>query len=302
MIATFPELRIGDPLRHKALSVFPLFSDSEGGIEYRLGSEALADESATVKEVNEGGSVPHLLVENRGDIRILFIEGEELVGAKQNRILNTSVLIAPRSKVKIPVSCVEQGRWTYKTRGFKSSGANSPTSIRYALKKSVGNSARSGLGHRSDQGKVWRQVESCLAAHNLDSETSAMSKAFEGTKEKSSIYRKKTRYVEGATGMAIAIGGKIVAIDVFDKPSTCAKMWDRLMSGCILDALTAGEEARQANCADVERLLGSTSEAEWKRVKPVDEGEEFRAEFDKDHASMLSLENSVVHGSVASLN
>ena len=50
MIATFPELRIGDPLRHKALSVFPLFSESEGGIEYRLGSEALADESATVME------------------------------------------------------------------------------------------------------------------------------------------------------------------------------------------------------------------------------------------------------------
>ena len=302
MISTFPKLHIGDPLRHKALSVFPLFSNSEDGIEYRLGSDALADESVIVKEVNEHGSVPQLLVENKGDIRVLFIEGEELVGAKQNRILNTSVLIAPKSTIRIPVSCVEQGRWHYKTRGFKLSGRTSPTSLRYALKKSVGDSATSGLGHRSDQRKVWSQVETYLANHDLPSQTRAMSKAFEGTEEMSSIYREKTRYVEGATGMAIAIGGKIVAIDVFDKPSTCKKMWDRLMSGCILEALNAREEESLATCDDVKRLLCSTCEAEWRRVKPVDEGEEFRAEFNEDHASMLSLKNLVVHGSVASLN
>jgi transposase len=49
----------------------------------------------TVQEVSEGGSVPDLLVENSGDTRVLFLEGEELVGAKQNRILNTSVDAAP---------------------------------------------------------------------------------------------------------------------------------------------------------------------------------------------------------------
>ena len=59
----------------------------------------------------KGGSVPDLLVENRGDVRVLFLEGEELIGAKQNRILNTSVLVAAHTKVKIPVSCVERGRW-----------------------------------------------------------------------------------------------------------------------------------------------------------------------------------------------
>jgi len=55
------------------------------------------------------GSVPDLLVDNRGDVRVLFLEGEELIGAKQNRILNTSVLVPAHSKIKIPVSCVEPG-------------------------------------------------------------------------------------------------------------------------------------------------------------------------------------------------
>ena len=78
-------------------------------------SSSLERVIVTVEEVSESGSVPNLLVENKGDIRILFIEGEELVGAKQNRVLNTSVLIAAKSRVKIPVSCVEAGRWASPT-------------------------------------------------------------------------------------------------------------------------------------------------------------------------------------------
>ena len=118
MSVVLPKLRVGDPVRHEALAVFPLFAEANGHVEYRLSDEALADEQILVEEVSEGGSVPDLLVENKGDQRVLFLEGEELVGAKQNRILNTSVLVAAHSKIKIPVSCVEQGRWGYSTRHF----------------------------------------------------------------------------------------------------------------------------------------------------------------------------------------
>ena len=63
--------------------------------------------------------MPELMVENKGDMRVLFIEGEELVGAKQNRILNTSILVPAKSKTKIPVSCVERGRWRYHSPMFR---------------------------------------------------------------------------------------------------------------------------------------------------------------------------------------
>ena len=105
----FPQVRVGDAIRYESLSVFPLFAGVQSPVEYLLSDEGIGSGSVTVEEVLEGGSVPDLLVENKGDIRILFIEGEELVGAKQNRVLNTSVLIAAKSKVKIPVSCVEAG-------------------------------------------------------------------------------------------------------------------------------------------------------------------------------------------------
>ena len=111
--------------------------------------------------------MPDLLVENQGDVPVLFLEGEELVGAKQNRVLNVSVLIAAPSKTKIPVSCVEQDRWGYKSRKFGSSGSHSSSKLRYFLKKSVTRSVLAKRGHRSDQGnqqpeaRVWLATEHC---------------------------------------------------------------------------------------------------------------------------------------------
>src|SRR5271165_5991343 len=144
---SIPEIRIGKPCSFKSLTVFPLFGQSNGHVDYLLSDEALQNGVVKVEEVSEGGSVPDLLVENKGDVRVLFIEGEELVGAKQNRVLNTSVLIAAKSKVKIPVSCVEAGRWAYKSRHFGSSGSHSSSKLRSCLKASVTESLRQGGSH-----------------------------------------------------------------------------------------------------------------------------------------------------------
>src|SRR3954468_12885909 len=130
-MTTLPEVRVGDPIRHEALTAFPLFSTPDEAVEYLLADEAIAAGSVTVEEVSEGGSVPNLLVTNAGDTRVLFLEGEELRGAKQNRVLNTSVLVAAHSKTRIPVSCVEQGRWRYRSRHFVSGDSHSSPKLRH---------------------------------------------------------------------------------------------------------------------------------------------------------------------------
>ncbi len=188
MSVAFPEVRVGDPVRHESLSVFPLFATTASPVEYLLADEGIGSGTLTVEEVSQAGSVPDLLVENKGDIRILFIEGEELVGAKQNRILNSSILIAARSKTKIPVSCVEAGRWGYKSRHFGSSGSHSPSKLRHFLKASVSDSLRTGRGHRSDQNKVWEEVARQQKSLGTDSGTSAMSDTFHAYEERVTEY------------------------------------------------------------------------------------------------------------------
>ena len=122
----------------------PPFSPPAGTVEYLLSDEAIGAGSVTVEEVSEGGSVPNLLVSNTGDSRVLFLEGEELKGAKQNRVLNTSVLVAAHSKTPIPVSCVEQGRWRYRTQALLLGRVAFVLQARRHLKESVARSLKAG--------------------------------------------------------------------------------------------------------------------------------------------------------------
>jgi hypothetical protein len=299
MSVLLPHVRVGEPVRYQTLSVFPLFDGCMTPVEYTLSDEGIGSGAVTIQEVSEAGSVPDLLVENTGDVRVLFIEGEELVGAKQNRILNTSVLIAAHSKIKIPVSCVEAGRWRYRSRLFDSSGSHCSSRLRYFLKSSVSRSASAKRGHRSDQGKVWEEVARQQSALGASSPSSAMSDTFLAYEGKVAEFKGQLRHVDGASGMAVAVGKKIVAVDLFDKVSTCRKVWDRLLTGYVLDALEADAEQGQAEAADVERLLGTANALPWQKADPVGEGEEYRANQGEEvHASALTLHDAPVHVSV----
>jgi len=75
-----------------------------------------------ITEINKGGSVPELKVTNTAMQYVLLLDGEELMGAKQNQVLNATVLLRPNSETVIPVSCTEQGRCAYSSEEFSSSG------------------------------------------------------------------------------------------------------------------------------------------------------------------------------------
>ena len=298
-MSTLPEVRVGDPIRHESLAVFPLFSAVDARVDYVLSDEAIGAGSVAVEEVDEGGSVPNLLVTNRGDSRVLFLEGEELRGAKQNRVLNTSVLVAAHSKTSIPVSCVEQGRWRYRSKQFASSGSHSSSKLRHILKKSSYASMKAGEGYTSDQGMVWREVGRQMHSLNASSPTAAMSDTFETNRVRLDEFRDRLKYVEGATGVAVAVGKKVVALDLFDKPVTCGRVWDRLLSGVVMDALEETPTDAVASQADVENLLSSLGAHAWEQAPAVGEGHEFRLDPDPaTHASALMFEDSMLHGSV----
>ncbi len=199
--------------------------------------------------------MPTLLVSNDGDSRVLFLEGEELKGAKQNRVLNTSVLVAAHSKTPIPVSCVEQGRWRYLSRTFSSGESHSSSKLRRHLKESVARSLKQGRGHTSDQGAVWAEVGRQMDSLGSRSETGAMSDTYTQYQDRLNEFRERLKYVEGANGVAVAVGSHVVALDLFDRASTCRKVWDRLLSGVVMDALEVGKTEEITEAADVEELL-----------------------------------------------
>jgi hypothetical protein len=131
------------------------------------------------------------------------------------------------------------------------------------------------------------------------SDTAAMSDTYETYQGRLREFRERLKYLEGANGLAVAVGTKVVALDLFDKPSTCAKVWDRLLSGVVMDALEEAPTDQVASRSDVERLLSRLREAEWEPAPAVGEGQEFRSDTDPEtHASALVFEDSMLHGSV----
>src|SRR5258706_5718941 len=135
--ATLESIHTGAPASSNGLTMFPLLSGSASAPGYLLLDEALEAKLAEITEISQGGSVPELFFDNHSDRDILLMDGEELVGAKQNRVLNLTIQVGAGAKLNIPVSCVEAGRWAWRSRQFTSGKRKLNASARSAKMRGV---------------------------------------------------------------------------------------------------------------------------------------------------------------------
>ena len=102
---SFKNIKAGSIQGFMNLAVVPLIAKKEKGPDYLTMTEDLATDVLEVTEISEGGSVPNLRVSNKSTTdNILLLDGEELKGAKQNRALNTSILVGASADIVVPVS------------------------------------------------------------------------------------------------------------------------------------------------------------------------------------------------------
>jgi hypothetical protein len=167
--------KIGRKQSHRNLAIFPLLSGYATGLDYITLDEALAEELIEVVEVSEEGTVPELKVVNKSPCMILILDGEELVGAKQNRIVNTTILIQEKTTTVIPVSCVEQGRWAHTSPQFDSEERLMTAQLRAMKAEQVHRSIRTSDDFYSDQAAIWKEISSKAARMEAESPTMAMS-------------------------------------------------------------------------------------------------------------------------------
>lgn len=125
-------------------------------------------------EVSQAGHVPELAFENTSAQRVLRVDGDELVGARQNRIVNISILVGAGKKLVIPVSCVEQGRWSYRSAKFASAKRSLFASVKAKKMASVSRSMRDSGVRRSNQQEVWSEIGERISSMKLRSDTAAM--------------------------------------------------------------------------------------------------------------------------------
>jgi hypothetical protein len=295
-------LRLGDPVVHRGLAMVPLFGDLPRGADYLTFGEALRAGTCRVTEVSEGGSVPQLLVANTGARPVFLLDGEELVGAKQNRIVNLSILVPAARDLPIPVSCVERGRWHYRSREFAESPRTMYPSARAAKMAQVSASFERGERH-ADQGAVWDEIAAKAARMAAHSETAAMSEIFarhEGTIEE---YVAPFAAWPGQVGAVFVLGGRAVGLDLFDAPATLATYLPKLVRGHALDALDAsmGRASGTRSSSDavagaeaqhvLEALAGSGAQA----YPAVGIGHDLRIRGEEIEGAALQVDGTFVH-------
>ena len=275
------ELRLGERQAEGPLAVFPIFADADGGAgdvgvgagvagggedaaprrrlsRYITLRQALAEGRAVITEVSEGGSVPELRVVNKGDARILVLDGEELRGAKQNRVLSTAILIDKHSTLVVPVSCTEQGRWAYASREFAESEILAERQVRYAMRSSTHAALRSGAGVHADQGAVWSEVRGLHGKHGTHSGTSAMRDAYEAKKHDLDRVLAAFPLIDGQTGVLVLHGSRVVGFDLVSRAPQYAELHDKLLRSYAFEALVRGGEPGDRPVAEefLERVAG----------------------------------------------
>jgi len=172
------QLQIGEAQTHKNLTAYPVLSNRLSALDYITLDEALSQGLIEIAEIDKNGSVPELKLTNKSERMILILDGEELEGSKQNRIVNTTMLIPPMEVVLIPVSCVEQGRWVYKTERFYSEERLASPALRAMKAEHVQHTVRESGEYRSDQGAIWQQISEKATRRGARSNSMAMAEIY----------------------------------------------------------------------------------------------------------------------------
>ncbi|HXF50613.1 MAG TPA: DUF6569 family protein [Dehalococcoidia bacterium] len=290
------ELRVGDPTRWKALTIFPLFYEGPVGPPYRLLIDAVEAGDVTVEERGVG-TVPALKLVNRATTMVLITQGEELVGGKQNRIVNVSLLVPPKAVLDLPVSCVEAGRWRTTRRTFRPSQQAFPR-LRRAVAAQVARSVAAARVRWADQAAVWEHVDTALALATASTRTRALDDAFRAKRSPLRQAERAIPYVEGAAGLACAIGGRLVYAEFFDRPEACRRMWQRLVRSAALEAALATSHAGQVSSEEVAAWLRSVKDGALQRFPAIGIGDEVHLSGKNIEGSLLMYEGVVIHATL----
>ncbi len=296
---TLSNLQLRKEFSFSNLTVYPLSTPNDRKPDYATLDEALKLKLGRVTEIDEGGSVPDLAFENNSDHPILLVDGEELIGAKQNRVLNLTILVAAHAKVMIPVSCVEQGRWSYRSREFKSSKRGMHARGRARKMEQVSFSiARSGE-RMSDQGAVWDELADKSARMGVRSRTGAMSDIYKMHENRLNEYLKGFRPRKKQVGAVFAINGEIAGLELFDSSETFKKHSRKLLRSYAMDAIDApAKKEKRLSNEDIKEFLNKVSSLTAKSYPALGMGVDLRITGDQIAGGALTVDNRIVHLSV----
>lgn len=291
-------VQLGKPQAYKNIAIVPLIAPADGTFQYRTLGEALSAGDLVITEISANGSVPELLVVNRGNKPVLLIDGEELAGAKQNRVLNTSILLKEASETKIPVSCTEQGRWSYASKAFSESGNVMNYRTRSMKTQSVHYSLETTGTYHSDQSEVWDGIAELQAKACAKSPTSAMNDVFKAREDDLRECDEIFISVPNQVGLFVFIGGAPAGVDMISLTGAYTKIHQKLVRSYALEGLLECKQhitAPNGIATHARQFLDEITVAEERHFPSIGYGTDHRLKGKDLAGAALVHENEAIH-------
>lgn len=254
-------MEFGQHQVHENMILFPIRSKLNPGPEYITLSDALERGSLEISEINARGSVPELKATNKGRNPVLMIDGEELKGAKQNRVLNTSIMIAPGNTIVIPVSCVEALRWQGTSLHMERSNHVMAHEIRRKKMEQVNLNLETNRSFRANQVEIWNDLAEMSFKLDVHSPTSAMGNIYDARAKDLEDYLRAFNLIPGQQGWLVFIGGKPVGLEFISRESAFERLFQKLLKSYVLEAISLkyDEPVR----GEKRRKIGKVEENDW---------------------------------------
>jgi len=296
-------INISDPLHFQNLTLFAIKGSDNTAFHYITLSQAYENKVVEVKETSDEGSVSELLFINSSNTPILILEGQELLGAKQNRIINISILVPANISMVIPVSCCERSRWGFRSnRQFALSNRMTFSSARRNKLRSVNERWQDGDTASSDQQEVWQDMNVKLSKTNVHSPTESMGDFYDTYSDQINQYVKSFASEEDDKGIIAAINGKIISMEFFDRNITFKDNLSKIIRGLAADAIEDKKTSLIATKQEAEDFVESIHRSKISELGSIGLGSQYKIDGDTQLGQTLIFHNQLIHFIVFTTN
>lgn len=292
----FSTIKIREPLFARNCLLYPIEDGDKINFPITTFKEGIEEKTVEIKELHPP-EIGRVRIENNSGKRLFALDGEEIIGAMQDRITSTSALIEANTSIDMPVACIEEKRWGGADR-FSESFFSSHPRLRSLLCKGVTESLKRKEGFKSPQKLVWDEVSRKLTSFTIQSTTKSLHDAYKGLKEAVEGYIEGKESLTGTNGFIAVVGNKILGLEYFYDKELFAKFMDKLIKGYALDALEIKEPTKIEPFSKIENFLSTLGKTKMEKFPSVALGDEYRFITKHYTGRILYFEDKPIQASV----
>ena len=301
MIEQLQHASVGRPITKNGIALHPVYLHGSSATTVGFGH-------VIVEELGSA-SVPTLRATNPAAHPSVILEGELVFGGLQDRIINSTIIVPANSSIEVPVSCVEQGRWSNEG-SFSRSGRRATRRVR---RSQIAGGLRTG-GRTSDQGAVWESVRHELERFRVSSQSGSLAAvthridttnpmASSGEDRVLRAIREVTAMgpLPGQRGVVVTHGRRVVSAEVLSSTEHLASVWAGIVESALVEAVDPTIRKGSPSSTSVLRFLKKLAEGDGTRSPGIGLGVEYTVETRGVIGRSIVLDDMLVHASAFAL-